>query len=190
MPSEDWMDETVPSRRVDRAGDGPVGGASRLSQIPPRVWVFALVAAVLLFALFGLWGLYLFRGRLAAPGPTPTAIIWTPTPSPTPRASATPTPTEPSATEEADGTTPTPPADITIGSYVKVTGTGRYGLSLREGPGANYTRMDVAAEDEVFVVVEGPRTAAGSPWWRIRDPDDEERTWWAVGNYLQRIEHP
>jgi hypothetical protein len=50
--------------------------------------------------------------------------------------------------------------------------------------------MDVAAEGEVFIIVEGPQTAGGSPWWRIRDPENEERSWWAIGNYLQPVEHP
>jgi hypothetical protein len=71
-----------------------------------------------------------------------------------------------------------------------VTGTGGYGLSLREGPGENYARRDVAADGEVFIVVEGPQTAAGSPWWRIRDPENEARTWWAIANYLEPTEHP
>jgi hypothetical protein len=153
-----------------------------------RVWVFALLAAILLFALFGFWGLYLFRGRFGAPGPTPTAIIWTPTASPTPAATATPVPTE--TPDGAEPGTPTPSADIIIGGYIQVTGTGGYGLSLREGPGANATRVDIAAEGEVFIVVEGPRTVAGSPWWRIRDPENEERVWWAIGNYLEPVEHP
>jgi len=189
MSSDNWKDETVPSRRISREDRGPTD-RSGFSQIPLRVWIFAFVAGVLLFALFGFWALYLFRGRLGAQGPTPTAIIWTPTPSPTPAASATPTPTEPAGTEEPGAATPTASPDITIGGYVKVAGTGGYGLSLREGPGANYARMDVAVEGEVFIVVEGPRTAAGSPWWSVRDPDNEERTWWAIGNYLQPIEHP
>jgi hypothetical protein len=50
--------------------------------------------------------------------------------------------------------------------------------------------MGVATEGEVFIVVEGPQTAGGSPWWRIRDPENEERFWWAIGNYLQPVEHP
>jgi hypothetical protein len=158
------------------------------SDIPPRVWVFAFVAAILLFALFGLWGLYLFRGRLGAGEPTPTAIIWTPTPPPT--TAASPTPPESVAAEEPGAATPTAPADVTIGGYVEVTGTDGYGLSLREGPGENSARMGIANEGEVFVVVDGPQTAAGSPWWRIRDPENEDRTWWAIGNYLQPVEHP
>jgi len=190
MSSDDWMEETVPSHRADQARSAERGNRLSLAQIPIRVWVFALIAAILLFALFGFWGLYLFRGSLGAGGPTPTAIIWTATPSPVPSVSPTPTATETPAGEETGGATPTASGAIAIGGYVKVTGTGDYGLSLREGPGANYARMDVAAEGEVFIIVEGPQTAGGSPWWRIRDPENEERSWWAIGNYLQPVEHP
>lgn len=191
MPSDNWMDETAPSRRADP--DRTDGEDSRSSQtrIPTRVWVFAFVAGGLLFALFTFWGLYLLQGRRgAAPGPTPTAVIWTATPSPIPEASPTPMATEPPADEEESASTPTAPGDILIGGYVEVSGTGGQGLSLRQGPGANYARMDVAAEGEVFIVVEGPQTAAGAPWWRIRDPQNEERFWWAVGSYLEPVPRP
>ena len=93
-------------------------------------------------------------------------------------------------TEDGDSATPSPSEEIAVGTYVQVAGTDGYGLSLREGPGANYTRMDIAADGEVFLVVDGPQVTAGSPWWEIRDPDNEERTWWAVANYLQPVEHP
>ena len=184
------LNETIRSPRSRPEERDSNGAGKRWSEIPPRVWAFAIVAAILLFALFGLWGLYLFPGRLGAQAPTPTAIIWTPTASPTPAASPTPTPTDPVPTEDAEGATPTAATDITIGGYVEVTGTGGYGLSLREGPGANAARADIAADGEVFIVVEGPQTVAGSPWWKIRDPENEARTWWAVGNYLHPIDHP
>jgi len=190
MRDPDWMDDTIRSSGTEPGEPQRSEGGSRWSQIPLRVWIFAVVAGVLLFALFGFWGLYLFRGSLGAEAPTPTAIIWTPTPSPTPSVSPTPAATETPQDEEPGSATPTAPANITIGGYVKVSGTGGYGLSLREGPGANAARMDVAAEDEVFIVVEGPETAGGSPWWRLRDPENEERVWWAVGNYLEPVEHP
>jgi hypothetical protein len=185
------MDETVPSPRAERKSkSAEKTGQPSLTQIPIRVWFFALVAGILLFALLSLWGLYLFQGSLGAAGPTPTAIIWTATPTTVPAASPTPTPTQTPAGEQPSGATPTPSSDISIGGYVQVTGTGEYGLSLREGPGANYARMDVATEGDVFIVVEGPQTAGGSPWWRIRDPENEQRFWWAIGNYLEPIEHP
>jgi hypothetical protein len=164
---------------------------SNLAQIPARVWVFAFFAAILLFALCGFWGLYLFQGRFGAQSPTPTAIIWTPTPSPSP--ATTPSlapPTETASGEEPADATPTPSAEIAIGNYVQISGTDGYGLSLRSGPGENSARMDVASEGEIFIVVEGPTIAGGSPWWKIRDLENEERAWWAIGNYLKPVAHP
>ena len=190
MRKREPMDETVRSPSSPQQNNGLQGSGPNLSNIPLRVWAFALIVATLLFGLFGFWGLYLFRGRFGAQGPTPTAIIWTPTASATPIDTPTPLPTRTPEGEVLGGATPTPSADIATGGYVRVTGTGGYGLSLREGPGANYTRADIASDGEVFVVVEGPRTASGSPWWRIRDPDNEERYWWAIANYLQPFEHP
>ena len=191
MRDPEWMDDTIRSPRAESEESQQRERGSRWSQIPPRVWAFAFIAAILLFALFGFWALYIFRGRLGgAQGPTPTAIIWTPTPSPTPAVSATPVPTETPETGEPGSATPTAASNIQIGGYVRVTGTGGYGLSLREGPGSNYARVDIANEDEIFIVVDGPQMSGGSPWWRIRDPDNEERAWWAAGNYLEAVEHP
>jgi len=190
MRDSDSMKETVrsPGMRSSRPPAGP--GGPNWSQIPARVWIFAIIAGALLFALFGFWALYIFRGRFGAQEPTPTAIIWTPTASPTPVATLAPTVTAPAGEEGGADVTPTPSSDVAVGGYVEVVGTGGYGLSLREGPGSNYARLDVAAEEEIFLVVEGPRTAGGAPWWRIRDPEDEDQSWWAVGNYLEPVDHP
>jgi len=190
MPSDNLIDDAVPSRRADQGGGRRPAAPSGLAHIPARVWVFAFFAAILLFALCGFWALYLFRGRFGAQSPTPTAIIWTPTLLLSPAATLPLTPTETASAEGPAEATPTASAEIAIGNYVQITGTGGYGLSLRSGPGENYARMDVASEGEAFIVVEGPTTAGGSPWWKIRDPENEERVWWAVGNYLKPVEHP
>jgi hypothetical protein len=180
------MGETTPSRRIGLDDEG-VGGTARsnLAAIPAFVWLVGLVVVVLLaLAVCGLWALYLMRGQVVLGGPTPTPIIWTPTSAPAPVASPTPTPTEMAEP------TPTVSPGIAIGRYVRVTDTGGYGLSLRSGPGENYTRMDVALDGEVFVVVDGPTVSGGSEWWKIRDREDEEREWWAIGNFLEPVEHP
>ncbi|RLC72381.1 MAG: hypothetical protein DRI81_16455, partial [Chloroflexi bacterium] len=89
-----------------------------------------------------------------------------------------------------DEPTPTTSPDIAIGRYVQVAGTGGYGLSLRDGPGESYTRVDVALEGEIFIIVDGPTMSAGAEWWKVRDSDNEQREWWAVGNFLEPMEHP
>lgn len=181
MGDEPWMDETIPSHRAEpQHAEGAGYAQSGVTAIPARVWALGLLVTLLVLAVCGLWGLYLLRGRAATGGPTPTPIIWTPSPAPSPTALPTDTP-EPSATVSPG---------IAIGRYVRVTGTGVDGLSLREGPGTNYSRTDVALEGEVFIVVEGPSRSGEFEWWKIRDPDNEEREWWAAGNFLEPIDHP
>jgi len=190
MSNQDWSNETIPSRRIDRSSpqqEEAEQGGSSLSEIPFYVWLMGFVVIVLVLSVCGLWALYLLRGQLAFDGPTPTPIVWTPTPNPT---TPTPTPTpEPTPTETA-APTPTVSPEIAIGRYVRVSGTEGFGLSLRSGPGSNYTRMDIAQEGEVFLVVDGPTVSAGEEWWKIRDENNEEREWWAAGNYLEPTDEP
>lgn len=185
MHSDDWTDDTMPVRRVrPDYGEAKDDVRSGLAAIPARAWILGSGVLLLTLMVCGLWALYLLRGPAAIGGPTPTPIIWTPTPVPTPLASPTPPPTE------VAESTPTISPDIAIGRYVRVVGTGGYGLSLRSGPGENYTRMDVALEGEVFIVVDGPTVSGDSAWWKIRDWENEEREWWAVGNFMEPVEHP
>ncbi len=178
MGDDRWMDETIPSRRVEPVERRVVGSV--------RGWVVGGMVVVLTLAVCGLWALFLLRGEFAGRGPTPTPIIWTPTSAPTIAWTATPTPTLATPTLPL----PTVSPGVAIGRYVRVSGTEGYGLSLRAGPGENYTRMDVAQEGEVFIVVDGPTVSGGSEWWQVQDRENTERTWWAVGNFLEPVEHP
>lgn len=181
MGGDEWMDETVPSPRIgsesgDAVGDAPSSGGT------PSIYVWLLGFVVLLLALAscGLWALYLRRGQIAGRGPTPTAIIWTPTP-------VTPSPTSPSPPPTE---TVAPAPEIAVGRYVRVAGTGGAGLNLRSGPGKEYERMDVALEGQVYLVTAGPTVAGDSEWWKLLDPADAAREWWAVANFLEPIDHP
>ena len=192
MSSDNWWEDTGPNPAIERDYDKPEGSTqARPATHPALIWGLGTVAALLTLALCGFWGLYLHPGRFGGEESTPTAIIWTVTPSPTATVTPTPPPSEdtPSPTEAIEAT-PTASPDISIGGYVQVTGTGGYGLNLREGPGTNYPRTDTAAEGETFIVVEGPKSAGSSLWWKIRDPEDEEREWWAIGNYLMPVKQP
>jgi hypothetical protein len=148
--------------------------------------LLGLLVVVLVLAVGALWTVYALRGQWSEPGPTPTPIIWTPTavamPTGNPTLATTPTP--------AEQPLPTVSPGIAIGGTIRVIGTEGQGLSLRSGPGVDYQRMDVALDGETFLVVDGPTTAGGSVWWKIRDPDNAERTWWAVANFLEPIEQP
>jgi hypothetical protein len=180
MDDRSWKEDTVPSRRTDPGYGGRETSSPGLSAIPARVWALGVLVALVALAAFGLWGLMFFGGRLSGEEPTPTPIIWTAVPAPT----ATPLSTETAPP------VPTTSPDIAIGRYVRVTGTGDVGLSLRAGPGSNYDRMDIASEGEVFIVIDGPKPSGGYDWWMVRDPDNAEREWWAAGNFLEPVEHP
>lgn len=186
MRRDDRTEDTIPSQRIVRGHRGTrsdPGPARR--PIPIFAWVMGLVVVALMLVVCGLWGLYLFRGGIPdRGGPSPTPIIVTASPALSAAATMTPAPTE---TAEP---VPTLSPDIAIGRYVQVTGTEGYGLSLRAGPGESYTRVDVALDGQVFIIVEGPVHAGDSAWWKIRDPDDSDREWWAVGNFLEPVEHP
>ncbi len=179
MHNSNWTDDTIPTRPVEPGGDrtGPTA-------TPIVVWILGGIVVLLTLTVCGLWALYLLRGQVGGSGPTPTPIIWTPTPAPTFAVTPTLSPTE------VFEPTPTISPDVAIGRYVKVVGTGGYGLSLRSGPGENYTRMDVALEGEVFVIVDGPTVSGDSEWWKIQDRENVEREWWAVGNFLEPVDHP
>ena len=185
MRDDQWTENTVPSRRV-RPDSEVEEEHTRpsLATVPIFVWVLGFIVVLLVLGVCGLWALYLVRGQVASSGPTPTPIIWTPTANPTPAVGPTLAPTE------VVEPTPTASSGITIGRYVRVTGTGGYGLSLRSGPGQDYTRVDVALDGEVLLVVEGPTVAGGAEWWKIRDPDNDTREWWAIANFLEPVEHP
>ncbi len=148
--------------------------------VPLYVWVLALLVLLLAALACGLWVAYLMRTPRPLAGPTPTPIIWTATPAPTQPPPPTPTPTP--------IPTPTAAAGIQIGGYVRVSGTEGLGLSLREEPAG--LRLGIAAEGEVFVVLDGPRQADGLTWWKLMDREDQARQGWAAANYLEPVEHP
>jgi hypothetical protein len=181
MSDQSWMNDTVPSPRA-AAGYGEGEGSSGLAAIPARVWILGALVGLVALAAFAVWGLVFFGGQLAGGESTPTPIIWTATPAPTFTPEVVPT--------ETDVPIPTTSPDIAIGRYVRVSGTGDVGLSLRSGPGSNYDRMDIATEGEVFIVVDGPRQAGGYDWWMVRDPDNEERQWWGASNFLEPVDSP
>ena len=99
----------------------------------------------------------------------------------------TPTPETP---PESTGL-PNPPAgDVAIGAYVQVTGTGGEGLRLREGPGLDRQVRILAAEEELFLVVDGPQQVDNYTWWYLEGPNDNTRHGWAVSNFVRVVQNP
>ncbi|MFZ2096719.1 MAG: hypothetical protein WAV05_08790 [Anaerolineales bacterium] len=113
-------------------------------------------------------------------------IIEAPTQTPLlPSINATPSPTSPSSQR-----TPLPSGDITIGSYVQVSGTGGDGLRLHDLAGVSSNVNYIAIEAEVFLVKDGPIDTDGYVWWQLEDPYTDQAVGWGVANYLVVVQNP
>ncbi|HVO69359.1 MAG TPA: SH3 domain-containing protein, partial [Aggregatilineaceae bacterium] len=80
-----------------------------------------------------------------------------------------------------------PPGRFGIGVTVQVVGVGSSGLNMRSEPGLEGTPRFLAAEEDVFVIVDGPQTVDEVEWWRLEDPNDSSRFGWAARNYLMAV---
>jgi hypothetical protein len=183
--------------QATRPAQRPPSGDSALEDSPLYVpwWVFALVILIVAGLTCGLWGVVLMtRGSAStsnSPTPTPVFVVITATPTlssqvGTPESvTITPalilTPTE-SVSEPTQ--IPNLGVGISIGSLIEVAGTEGFGLTVRQGPGKDYTYLFVALDGERFEIKEGPRQADGFTWWSIVDPNDANRFGWAVANFM------
>lgn len=102
-------------------------------------------------------------------------------PSPTPATPTTPTLTLPP---------PAPPGEISVGSFVQITGTGGDGLRLRTEPGLSSDVRFLGLDSEVFEIREGPQEIDGHTWWYLVAPFEENRNGWAVSGYLSVVQNP
>ncbi len=164
------------------AGRPPSYVQRDLTSVPLYVWVLALLVLLMASAACVLWAWYALRLQQPLAGPSPTPVIWTATPQPTVVPTLAPT--------ETPQPTPTASPGVAIGRYVRVSGTGGAGVSMRQEPDVNSPRVGIGNEGEVLLVIDGPRDLGGYVWWRVRDREDETRQGWVVGNYLEPVEHP
>jgi hypothetical protein len=112
---------------------------------------------------------------IEAPTNTPIAPMHTQTPLVTPTTS-----------QQA----PPPGADIAVGEYVQVSGTGGDGLRLHDTAGVSSKVGYVAIDTEVFSVKDGPVEADGYVWWLLQDPYTDNLAGWGVSNYLIVVQNP
>lgn len=77
--------------------------------------------------------------------------------------------------------------EFPIDSYVQITGTGGNGLRLRANPGIESSVNFIAAESEVFRVIDGPVKSGDYSWWLIVAPYDDLRRGWAASDFLSAI---
>lgn len=114
----------------------------------------------------------------------PAALVIIPAPTSTPKIAPTAT-LEPTAT--ASPVVVNGGGEIAIGAYVQITGTGGDGLRIRSGAGLTYQPHFLGYESEVFQVRDGPKDADGYTWWYVVASYDNNRSGWAVQNYLSVV---
>ncbi|HSB65420.1 MAG TPA: hypothetical protein VLD65_02520 [Anaerolineales bacterium] len=117
---------------------------------------------------------------IEAPTQTPFGMLPTSTPTPT----AAPT------SSSQGAATPVGSDLITVGNYVKVSGTEGEGLRLHTSAGVSTKVNYVAIESELFLVKDGPIEADGYVWWELEDPYTNNAVGWGVSNYLVVVQNP
>lgn len=112
--------------------------------------------------------------RLTAP-PSPTPSVTPPFPTPTIIPTFTPVPTPDVAVA---------PAEVQVGYYAAVSGTGEFGVTVRGGPSTNNVDITVAPEGTLLYVFGGPEADAQVErlWWQVRLTDGTEG--WVAGEFL------
>ena len=151
-----------------------------------KLWV--VVSALLLaLALLGIVFFALWYSRPSTQASAPATAVLNVILAPT----ATMLPPTPTATPQATPSLPAPPPGvIAAGGYVQITGTGGDGLRLRETAGLEQRIRVLGAENEIFLVIDGPEERDGYVWWYLEGPYDSTRSGWAVANFLQAVQGP
>ncbi len=116
----------------------------------------------------------------ATPVPPSPTSSWTPTVTPSVTPSPSPVPPTPSPT--------IPVGPIEVGGVVVVTGTENLGVSARAEPTLSAVRLFILFDGEQLWVIDGPRRAGDSAWWRLRSADGAEG--WVVERFLQGVAVP
>jgi len=180
--------QTRRPRRIEETDSAEVGF--------PVAWVLiGALSGLIIIGLVGLGVVNILRKQSitptpsAVPGLAPTQVIdgsisgeteATPTippvvtlePTITPIPTATPIPTVPEA--------------LAPNTFAKVINTEGAGVSLRSGPGTNNSRVNIAGDGTIILILDGPRADENGQeyvWWFIRNVDGDEG--WAAQDFLE-----
>jgi hypothetical protein len=165
----------------------------------PIAWVLiGALSGLIVIGLVGLGVLNIVRKQAitptpsAIPGLTPTLPIVAESTPGQEASQATPTlppvvTLEPTLTPTPTNTpAPTVPEALAPGVYAKVVGTEAAGLSMRAGPGTNNARLNVAPDDSIVQILDGPKADENQEdyvWWYVRDENGNEG--WAAQDFLE-----
>ncbi len=82
------------------------------------------------------------------------------------------------------------PEGFSIGAYVSIQNTQGAGLKIRPEPGTGSKVDFIAAEGELFVIVDGPDERNGYAWWKLAGFENPERTGWGAAAFLGLVAPP
>lgn len=80
------------------------------------------------------------------------------------------------------------PGVLGVGYHVRINNTGGDGLRIRSAPGMESQTLYLGAEGEKYVIIGGPSLVDSRIWWQIESLQDENRSGWAVQDYLSSID--
>ena len=140
------------------------------------ILIFGMMIFIALFFFFAIRGAGTSGGET---GMAQLTVIAAPTVTPTVYATKEPQTLEIHYVSE-DG--------LSVGALVEVHGTENTGLSVRPNPGTGGYLNFVAAEGEIFKIVDGPDSKNDYVWWKIESVNDPDRIGWAVGEFLQPVD--
>jgi hypothetical protein len=137
-------------------------------------WRFLLAAAAIVLVAAALYILSQPVTPLPLAGEEPAAA---------PAVLAPTLPALATATPSAATPAPTPAPASAAGQQLRVTGTEGLGLFLRSAPSTNNQPIKTLPDDTIVTVLEGPTTAEGRTWLRIRDAAGAEG--WVASDFLK-----
>jgi hypothetical protein len=190
-----------PASRPAKSSRSPRRDSGRSGLVVPW-WGFVIVILAVAAITCGMWYVVLSnKGSTSTSlgaSPTPIFVVITNTPTLGASDAGEDQESPPTATQEAAESAPTEeplptdaPADentgtpIQVGDKIVINGTEGAGLAVRQGPGLDYTYFFVANDGEAYTVEDGPRVMDDYIWWYIVDPEDEDRSGWAVEEFME-----
>lgn len=150
-----------------------------------RPWVIIAGVGISIFLLISTClSVYLFNSQSPL-AENPTAMVrYIPAPS------ATHTPVLQNSEIQLTATSLPPGQNLSIGSSVRIEGTGGSGLRLRSEAGLNGRIQYLIHDGEEVIIDDGPEEIDGYTWWHVRSPNDTTISGWGVANYMVKIQNP
>jgi hypothetical protein len=190
-------------KSASRPSRSPQPESDRSGLVVPW-WGFVIVILAVAAITCGMWYVVLSNKGVTSTGlasPTPIFVVITNTPTlgaSAPEEALEESPTSTPGVSETTPTEETPPTEATadenpgspiqIGERIVINGTEGAGLAVRQGPGLEYTYFFVANDGESYTVEDGPRVMDDYIWWYIVDPEDRDRSGWAVEDFMEVID--